>query len=69
MGSPKQKTAAKASTTTRTATRKKADEGASVEKRAARDVSVGPSTRRIAESLSKGTRQTLDFFRSTINWS
>jgi hypothetical protein len=42
--------------------------GASLRKRAARDVSRGPSSDRIERSLDQGTKQTLEFFRGTINW-
>jgi len=38
------------------------------EHRAARDVSIGPSAKRIERSLQEGTKQSLAFFRSTINW-
>ena len=67
MAGPKQKTAKK-SRAVRSKSRKKTA-AASVQKRAARDVSVGPSAKRIERSLEEGTKQTLDFFRGTINWS
>jgi hypothetical protein len=69
MAGPKQKTAAKKSRAVRSKSRKKTAAAASVQKRAARDVSVGPSAKRIERSLEEGTKQTLDFFRGTINWS
>jgi hypothetical protein len=68
MAGSKQKTAAKKSAA-RPPSRKKTDPTTSVQKRAARDVPVGPSTKRIERSLSQGKKQTLDVFRSTINWS
>ena len=52
---------------TRGTTRKKASLPASVEKRSSRDV-LQPSVKRIEESFKKGTTQTLDSFRSSINW-
>lgn len=69
MAGPKPKTAARKSAANRPTPRKKTAQTVSVEKRAARDVSVGPSAKRIDRSLNQGKKQTLDVFRNGINWS
>jgi hypothetical protein len=69
MAGPKPKTTARKSAVNRPAPRKKTAQTDSVEKRAARDVSVGPSAKRIDRSLNQGKKQTLDVFRNGINWS
>ena len=69
MAGRKQKIAEKKSAAERRTPRQKPDPAVSVQKRAARDVSLGPSAKQIERSLSEGTKHTLDFFRSTINWS
>ncbi len=67
MAGPKHKPAARKPTGARQAT--KTGQTASVQKRAARDVPASPSARRIDRSLNEGTRETLEHFRSTIDWS
>lgn len=53
----------------RSATHKRTPKKASLQKRAARDPYVGPSSKRIEQSFDEGTSVTLDSFRSIIDWS
>jgi hypothetical protein len=69
MAEAKQKAAAKKSESSQGTPRKKAADSAGVEKRAARDVVSGPTSKRIDRSINEGTKHTLDFFRNSINWS
>ncbi len=69
MAGPKQKAGTKRSALERPTSRKKTDETSSVQKRADRDVFLGPTSRQIEESLRNGTSITLEHFRKLINWS
>jgi hypothetical protein len=62
------KATAKKSAARRSASRSKTADTASIQQRAARDVSNGPSAKRIDRSLNEGTKQSLILFRNTINW-
>jgi hypothetical protein len=68
MAGPKQKAAKKKPSAKPSTPKRKTAKSAPVQKRAARDVYVGPSSKRIERSLNEGTKHTLDFFRTTIDW-
>ena len=69
MAGPKQKTATKKTAAERRTPRRNQAPAVAVQKRAARDVSLGPPAKQIERSLNEGTKQTLDVFRSSINWT
>jgi hypothetical protein len=69
MAGPKRSATKKKRSAKPAAPKKAAARSRSLEKQAARDVYVGPSAKRIDRSLDQGTKQTLEFFRSRIDWS
>ena len=68
MANVKRKAAAKKRRVAKFGPRKKLGTVTSDPKRAVRDVFTSPSSKQIERSLSKGTSQTLESFRGTIDW-
>ncbi len=66
MAGPK-KAATKKATARPAATAKPTAKVASLQKRAARDPQLGPSSKRIEQSFREGSSVTLEYFRSKID--